>query len=64
MTESAPATAPRWAARSVSASLPDFPWDHLTVYGERACSHPDGVVDLSIGTPVDPTPEVVQQALR
>jgi succinyldiaminopimelate transaminase len=64
MTESAPATAPRWAARSVSASLPDFPWDHLTVYGERARSHPDGVVDLSIGTPVDPTPGVVQQALR
>ena len=26
--------------------------------------HPDGIVDLSIGTPVDPTPEVVQQALR
>ena len=48
----------------MSASLPDFPWDHLAVYGERARAHPDGVVDLSIGTPVDPTPEVVQQALR
>jgi len=64
MPEHAPATAPRWAARSVSAALPDFPWDHLTVYGERARAHPDGVVDLSIGTPVDATPEVVQQALR
>ena len=32
-------------------------------YGERARAHPDGVVDLSIGTPVDPTPEVVREAL-
>jgi succinyldiaminopimelate transaminase len=53
-----------WAARSVSARLPDFPWDHLTARAERARAHPDGVVDLSVGTPVDPTPEVVQQALR
>ena len=48
----------------VSRRLPDFPWDHLTSYAERARAHPDGVVDLSIGTPVDPTPEIVQQALR
>ena len=27
-------------------------------------AHPDGIVDLSVGTPVDPTPEVVQEALR
>jgi succinyldiaminopimelate transaminase len=31
---------------------------------ERARSHPDGIVDLSVGTPVDPTPAVVQDALR
>lgn len=31
---------------------------------ERARAHADGIVDLSIGTPVDPTPEVVQAALR
>ena len=54
---------PRWAARSVSRRLPDFPWDHLVPYAERARTHPDGIVDLSVGTPVDPTPEVVQQAL-
>ncbi|SFB77508.1 succinyldiaminopimelate aminotransferase apoenzyme [Nocardioides terrae] len=48
----------------VSAQLPDFPWDKLTGYAETARAHPDGIVDLSIGTPVDPTPEVVQQALR
>jgi succinyldiaminopimelate transaminase len=49
-----------WAAR---AQLPDFPWDRLAPYAETARLHPDGIVDLSIGTPVDPTPEVVQQAL-
>ncbi|MGN6576850.1 MAG: succinyldiaminopimelate transaminase [Nocardioides sp.] len=48
----------------MSASLPDFPWDHLVPYGDRARAHPDGIVDLSVGTPVDPTPEVVQQALE
>ncbi|WP_036506833.1 succinyldiaminopimelate transaminase [Nocardioides sp. URHA0020] len=48
----------------VSARLPDFPWDALVEHAERARSHPDGIVDLSIGTPVDPTPAVVQDALR
>jgi succinyldiaminopimelate transaminase len=50
--------------RRVSGRLPDFPWDHLVPYGDRARAHPDGIVDLSVGTPVDPTPEVVQEALR
>ncbi|MEO7746801.1 MAG: aminotransferase class I/II-fold pyridoxal phosphate-dependent enzyme, partial [Actinomycetota bacterium] len=44
--------------------LPDFPWDSLAAAGARARSHPGGIVDLSIGTPVDATPDVVQQALR
>ena len=48
----------------ISGRLPDFPWDHLATYAEQARRHPDGIVDLSVGTPVDPTPEVVQQALR
>jgi succinyldiaminopimelate transaminase len=48
----------------VSSRLPDFPWDLLIPYGDRARAHPDGIVDLSVGTPVDPTPDVVQQALR
>lgn len=48
----------------VSQSLPDFPWDKLTAYAATARAHPDGIVDLSIGTPVDPTPAVVQDALR
>ncbi len=44
--------------------LPDFPWDALSAHGATARSHPGGIVDLSIGTPVDPTPPVVQDALR
>lgn len=35
----------------------------MAPYAERARSHPDGLVDLSVGTPVDPTPAVVQAAL-
>ncbi|WP_420818772.1 succinyldiaminopimelate transaminase [Nocardioides houyundeii] len=52
------------AATPVSARLPDFPWDQLTEHAARARSHPDGIVDLSVGTPVDSTPQVAQQALR
>jgi succinyldiaminopimelate transaminase len=29
----------------------------------RAAAHPDGLVDLSVGTPVDPVPRAVQDAL-
>ncbi|AEE47015.1 succinyldiaminopimelate transaminase [Cellulomonas fimi] len=47
----------------VTGTLPDFPWDTLTPYAERARAHPDGIVDLSVGTPVDPTPQVVRDAL-
>ena len=47
----------------VSERLPDFPWDKLLPYGEQARAHPDGIVDLSVGTPVDPTPQVVRAAL-
>jgi len=44
-------------------SLPQFPWDSLAPYKERASSHVEGLVDLSVGTPVDPTPDVVRAAL-
>ena len=44
-------------------TLPDYPWDTLAPYRERAAAHPDGTVDLSIGTPVDPTPELIRRAL-
>jgi succinyldiaminopimelate transaminase len=44
-------------------TLPDYPWDSLEPYAVTARSHQDGIVNLSIGTPVDPTPELVQRAL-
>jgi succinyldiaminopimelate transaminase len=43
--------------------LPPFPWDRLAPYGRKADAHPGGRVDLSVGTPVDPVPEVVRRAL-
>jgi succinyldiaminopimelate transaminase len=43
--------------------LPDFPWDRLIPAKERAAAHPDGLVDLSVGTPVDPVAPAVQSAL-
>ena len=43
--------------------LPDFPWDALAPYGVIARNHPAGAIDLSAGTPVDPTPAFIQNAL-
>lgn len=48
---------------AVSDRLPVFPWDKLEPYKKTAAAHPDGIVDLSVGTPVDPVPELVQKAL-
>jgi succinyldiaminopimelate transaminase len=45
------------------ADLADYPWDAVASYAARAAEHPDGLVDLSIGSPVDATPAVVAQAL-
>ena len=47
----------------LNKGLPDFPWDRLAPAAAIARRHPDGIVDLSVGTPVDPTPAVVQEAL-
>ena len=44
--------------------LPDFPWDALAPFGEKARTHPSGFIDLSQGPPVDPTPEFIQAAFR
>ncbi|MGW2557773.1 bifunctional succinyldiaminopimelate transaminase/glutamate-prephenate aminotransferase [Streptomyces sp. NPDC001514] len=48
---------------AVSSRLPVFPWDKLEPYKETASAHPDGIVDLSVGTPVDPVPALIQEAL-
>ncbi|MEV4972684.1 bifunctional succinyldiaminopimelate transaminase/glutamate-prephenate aminotransferase [Streptomyces scopuliridis] len=48
---------------AVSSRLPVFPWDKLEPYKATAAAHPDGIVDLSVGTPVDPVPALIQRAL-
>nr|WP_171783191.1 succinyldiaminopimelate transaminase [Isoptericola halotolerans] len=40
-----------------------YPWDTLGDVRATAAAHPGGMVDLSVGTPVDPTPPVVRDAL-
>ena len=35
----------------------------LAPYGERAKAHPEGGIDLSVGTPVDATPDFIQEAV-
>lgn len=47
----------------VGDRLPDFPWDSLAEATATAESHPDGIVDLSVGTPVDPVAPTIQLAL-
>lgn len=47
----------------VSASLPEFPWDTLAEANTTALAHPDGIVDLSVGTPVDPVAPLIREAL-
>jgi succinyldiaminopimelate transaminase len=51
------------ARRTISAGLPDFPWDLLEPAKARAAAHPGGLVDLSIGTPIDPVPGFIREAL-
>jgi succinyldiaminopimelate transaminase len=49
---------------TLAARLPEYPWDKLAPIAEKAGAFPGGAVDLSVGTPVDPVPTVVQDALR
>lgn len=44
-------------------SLPDYPWDAMAPYAARAAEYQGGAVNLSIGSPVDPTPQVIADAL-
>jgi len=43
--------------------LPVFPWDTLAEAKRVAATYPDGIVDLSVGTPVDPVAPVIRDAL-
>jgi len=46
-----------------SALLPVFPWDTLADVTATARAHPEGIVDLSVGTPVDDVAPVIRAAL-
>lgn len=49
--------------REFGLDLPDYPWDTMAPYRATAEDHPEGLINLSIGTPVDPTPSVIRDAL-
>ena len=44
--------------------LPEYPWEGLKPFAAKAAEHRDGLVDLSVGSPVDPTPKIIQDALN
>jgi succinyldiaminopimelate transaminase len=48
---------------TLAGRLPAFTWDRIAPLREVAGRHPDGPVDLSMGTPVDPVPDVIRAAL-
>lgn len=54
-------TEPALGRRAVR--LGEFPWDRLGVASAAARRHPDGIVDLSVGTPVDPAPALARAAM-
>ena len=48
---------------TLATRLPEYPWDELAPIAEKARAFPGGAVDLSVGTPVDPVPAVIREAL-
>ena len=49
---------------TVSITFPQFPWDLLVSYKDLAKGHPSGLIDVSIGSPIDPTPRLAVAALK
>ena len=48
---------------TLSSTLPDFPWNLLEPAKRKAGAHPDGLVNLSVGSPVDAVAPGIQLAL-
>jgi len=48
---------------TLARRLPAYTWDRIAPLREKAGLHPDGPVDLSMGTPVDPVPGPIRDAL-
>ncbi|MCZ9308945.1 succinyldiaminopimelate transaminase [Corynebacterium uberis] len=61
MTEPTSPTSPRRTPRA--QTLPDFPWDTIAEAKATAQAHPEGMVNLSVGSPVDPVAPGIQLAL-
>lgn len=51
------------ARTPLGSRLPDFPWDTIADVRERATLHEGGLIDLSVGGPVDPVAPSIQLAL-
>ncbi len=49
--------------RAVADAFPAVPWDLIEEYKQAAIAHPDGIVDLSVGTPVDHVAVPIRTAL-
>lgn len=43
--------------------LPDFPWDNLVPFAQQARQHKQGIIDLSVGSPIDEVPALVDEVL-
>ena len=48
---------------TLAGRLPAFTWDRIAPLREKAGLYPGGPVDLSMGTPVDPVPDLIRVAL-
>ena len=48
---------------TLASRLPVFTWDRIAPLRDKADQHPGGPVDLSVGTPVDPVPDLIREAL-
>ena len=48
---------------TLAGRLPAYTWDRIEPLREKALLHRSGAVDLSMGTPVDPVPDVIRAAL-
>lgn len=51
------------ARTPLGSRLPDFTWDTIADVRERAAAHEGGLIDLSVGGPVDPVAPSIQLAL-
>lgn len=49
---------------SLAQRISRAPWGSLEAIISRANAHPNGMIDLSMGSPVDDVPELVQTALK